>query len=153
MDERGTNGSAPARVEQEDDDESGVANIRDPVQLAADVRERQVREKSEAGAAEEGLYRRPGHADGLDEYEWQQQQQLLQVGARDGTPAAAAAKHEAVEHRRCASADPRFQPVRAQLLPGLRHRIPDSGQHDPPAAAERKEQRPLRAPTHRRRRL
>lgn len=72
MDERRADRGAAARVEQEDDHEPGVEDLRHPVQLAADVRARQVREEPEAGAAPEGLHRRaPRRA----EHELRQQQQ------------------------------------------------------------------------------
>lgn len=43
VDQRGTDGSAAARVEQEDDDQPGLEDIRYTVQFAADVRTRQIR--------------------------------------------------------------------------------------------------------------
>lgn len=86
MDERRAHGGAAARVEQEDDHESSFENLRHPLQLAADVRPRQVRQEPEARAAEERLHRRaPGRA----QHELRQQQQqpsLEQTPTRQGRP-------------------------------------------------------------------
>lgn len=78
VDERRADGSAAARVEQEDDHVAGVPDLRHTVQQPADVRARQVRQVTEIGTAEERMFRRHKRAVGpvaLRVHIKQQQQQ------------------------------------------------------------------------------
>lgn len=58
MDQRRADGGVTARMEQKNDHVAGVQDFRDPVQQPVDVRARQVRQVAEAGATEEGVFRR-----------------------------------------------------------------------------------------------
>lgn len=73
LDQCRTDRSITASMEQEDDHKSSVQNIRNPVQLVADVCKRQIRKKLETGAVAKRLHRRPtSTADGyFGKHEWQ----------------------------------------------------------------------------------
>lgn len=72
MDERRAHGGVAACVEQEDDDKPSLEDLRHPLQLAAHVRTRQVRQEPQTGAAPKGLHRRPA---GRAQPQLRQQQQ------------------------------------------------------------------------------
>lgn len=134
MDQRRTDRGPPTRLEQEDDHQPSVQDIRHPLQLAPDVRPRKIRQEPQAGAAPEGLHRRSQSTHGHPLHgRRQQQQQLLQE--RTGTRTDPA-QHQALEHGGTAASTAGFQSVRSQLLPGLRHGVSHSSEHDPSVAAE-----------------
>lgn len=140
MDQRGADGGVAARVEQEDDDVAGVAHLRHPLQLAAHVRARQVRQVAQAGAAPQGL---PGRADGAARAAGAaaarpQQQPDHHQGAAHGAhrphgtrPGPRRARHARVGPHHGAQLQPLLG---RQLLPGLQL-LPHARQHGAPAAA------------------
>lgn len=131
LDQRRADRGAPARVEQEDDHEPGVAHLRHPLQLAADVRARQIRQEPEAGAAAQRLHRRAAGRAGHALRQQQQQppaRQARQGGARGAAPRQLGARHRVQPH---------VQPVHAGLLSRVPAGLPHAAQHAAPAAAGR----------------
>lgn len=111
-------------MEQEDDDQPGLQDIRHTLQLPPDVREGEVRQEPQAGAAAQGLHRGPARGPN------HQQQQLHFLQDREGRRrggAEGAAEREAVE-RGGGAAAAGVQPLHAELLPGLRDGVSHSGE-------------------------
>ena len=131
LDQRRAHGGAAARVEQEDDDKPGLPDFRHPVQLAAHVRARQVREEPQAGAAQERLHRRTSRRT-KPQLRQQQQQPTLKQTSRQRRPLTTTSELRA-RHR----LESHVQPIPARVLPRVPARIPDAAQHAASTPAQR----------------
>lgn len=131
LDQRRTHGGAAARVEQEDDYEPGLQDLRHPLQLAAHVRARQVRQEPQAGAAQERLHRRTSRRT-EPKLRQQQQQSTFKQTPRQRRPLTTTSELRA-RHR----LESHVQPLPARVLPRVPARIPDAAQHAASTPAER----------------
>lgn len=132
MDQRRADGGAATRLEQKDDHQPGLEDIRHTVQFATHVRARQIRQESQARTAEEGLHRRATRRarDGL-----RQQQQQPPAQTRQGrAPRRGPAPRQLRAGRRART---HVQSLLAGILPGVRGRVSDAAEHAAPAARRR----------------
>lgn len=120
-------------MEQKNDDQPSLENLRNTLQLSSNVRAREVRQEPKAGTAEERLHRRPARRT-EPELRQQQQQPPQQAPTRQGRPPQR--KPKTSELRAGHHVQPDVQSVPARLLPRISARFPDAAEHAASSAAE-----------------